>query len=156
VFYQSMGQDRYVLRWLHAGRNQKLVFDGHAFHPRLAPDGESIDFELAANGKSTMMRFYPRTGQTSSLALPLPIDAAVQKISPDGKWLAFESVENGPTQIGLRDLATGRQILLTGGNCTNSSPAWELDSHSILFASDCGRGSGLFALYRAQVPGAPN
>jgi Tol biopolymer transport system component len=41
---------------------------------------------------------------------------------------------------------------LTGGNCNSSSPAWTLDSSSILFASDCGRAFGLPALYRAPVP----
>jgi hypothetical protein len=43
-------------------------------------------------------------------------------------------------------------MLLTGGNCNSSSPAWALDSESILFASDCGRAFGLPALYRARLP----
>jgi Glycosyltransferase family 87/WD40-like Beta Propeller Repeat len=153
VFYQSLGKDRYVLRWLHTNRNQKLSFDGQALHPRLAPDGESIEFELVADGKSTMMQFDPRTETAKPLAMAVPPDTAPPVVSPDGRWLAFESAEDGPTQIGLRNLSSGTQILLTGGNCNNSSPAWEPDSKAILFASDCGRGNGLPALYRTRIPG---
>lgn len=156
IFYQSMGKDGYVLRWLHESRNQELSFEGHALHPRLAPDGESIWFELVADGRSTMMQFDPSTGRTSPLSMAVPADASVPAISPDGKWLAFESNEKGPIQITLRDLSDGTQTLLTGGACNNSSPAWELDSKEILFASDCGRGNGLPTLYRARIPDTHN
>jgi Tol biopolymer transport system component len=67
--------------------------------------------------------------------------------------MAFESARDGPTQIWLRDLPSGAERRLTGGNCNNSSPAWELDSKAILFASDCGRAFGLPALYRARLAG---
>lgn len=50
VFYQSMGKTHYVLRWLHGDQNQEISFDGQALHPRLAPDGSSVDFELVSNG----------------------------------------------------------------------------------------------------------
>ena len=156
LFYQSLGHDRYVLRWLHDNQNQELSFDGQALHPRLAPDGQSIDFELVADRTSTMMEFDPFTGKTKPIAVPIPSDAAVSVVSPNGKWMAFESTQNGPTQIWLRNLSSGQQRRLTGGNCNSSSPAWELDSKAILFASDCGRAFGLPALYRARLAGDEN
>jgi Tol biopolymer transport system component len=73
-------------------------------------------------------------------------------ISPDGKWVAFTSTSTGSQQIRLRNIATGEAQLLTGGNCNSSSPAWELDSQTVIFASDCGRAFGMFALYRAPLP----
>jgi hypothetical protein len=152
VFYQSMGKDRYVLRWAQGDRNQELSFPGHALHPRLAPNGSSIYFVLVANQTSTMMEFDPFTGRASPLAIPVPADSPISAVSPDGKWVAFESTENGSTQIGLRDLASGTKTILTGGNCNNSSPAWSLDSQTILFASDCERAFGLPTLYRAPLP----
>jgi hypothetical protein len=156
VFYQSMGKDRYVLRWSQGDRNQELSFPGHALRPRRAPDGTSIYFELVANQKSTMMQFDPSTGRASPLTIPVPADPPISVVSPEGKWVAFESTENGPTQIGLQDLASGAKIILTGGNCNNSAPAWALDSAAILFASDCGRAFGLPTLYRAPLPGKKN
>jgi Glycosyltransferase family 87 len=151
LFYQSMGPDRYVLRWLHDGRDQQLSFEGQALHPRLADDGESVYFELVANRVSTMMQFDPSTGRTTPQTMPVPTDAPVSVVSPNGKWKAFELAQDGPTQIWLADLSTGKEKQLTGGNCTSSSPTWELDSNAVLFASDCGRAIGLPALYRARL-----
>jgi Tol biopolymer transport system component len=72
-------------------------------------------------------------------------------VSPDGRWIAFETDRDGPKQIWLQDAASGREVRVTGGHCNNTSPAWELDSSAIIFASDCGRGIGLPSLYRAKV-----
>jgi hypothetical protein len=156
IFYQSMEQGRYVLRWLHDDRNEKLSIEGQALHPRLAPDGESIYFELVANRNSTMMQFNPSTGKAQPKGIPVPVDSTVSVVSPNGKWEAFESAQNGPTQIWLRNLSSGEEKRLTGGNCNSYSPAWELDSKALLFASDCGRAFGLPALYRARLTGNEN
>jgi hypothetical protein len=151
IFFQSMGNDRYVLRWLHDNRNEQLLFGGQAMHPRSALDGKSIYFELVANGASTMMQFDPATRKAAPQAMPVPADSLASAVSPDGHWIAYESDRDGPMQIWLRDLSTDRERRLTGGNCNNSSPAWELDSRAILFASDCGRAFGLPALFRTKI-----
>ena len=75
----------------------------------------------------------------------------IAAVSPNGKWMAIESAQDGPTHIWLRDLSTGRERRLTGGDCNSSLPAWELDSKALLFASDCQRAFGLPALYRARL-----
>jgi hypothetical protein len=152
IFYQSMGKDRYVLRWLHDNRDEELVFAGHAFHPIATTPGGPILFELVADRKSTMMQFDPATRVATPQVAPFPMDTPPPAISADGKWAAFTSTRNGPEQVWLRNLADGHEIRLTGGNCNSSSPVWALDSKSILFASDCGRAFGLPALYRAPLP----
>jgi hypothetical protein len=48
-------------------------------------------------------------------------------------------------------MGSGKLQLVAGGNCNNSSPAWEEDSHTLIFASDCGRGIGMPVLYRANL-----
>lgn len=156
IFYESIGGDRYLIRWLHGGQIQPLSFQGQALHPRLAPDGASVDFELVANGTSTMIEFDPSAGRFTTVALPVPADSPVSVASPDGKWLALESSQDGPIHIWVRDLSNGHMRRLTGGDCNSSSPAWELDSKAILFASDCGRAFGMPALYRATVTGLEN
>ena len=155
IFYQSMGKDRYVLRWLHDGQIEELAFEGHAFHPVApSPDGP-IYFELVAHGASTTMAFDPSTRNTAPAYLPDSVKPSDSVSSPDGRWAVFESARNGPKQIWLRNVTSGTVQLLTGGNCNSTSPVWELDSKAIIFASDCGRGIGLPALYRATVPGSP-
>jgi Glycosyltransferase family 87/WD40-like Beta Propeller Repeat len=151
LFYQSIDRNRFVLRWMHDHRNEALTFDGNVLYPRLSSDGQFVEFELVANRTSTMMRFDPSSRQTVQTAMAVTDDPSTSAISPNGKWLAFEDSRNGPSQIWLRDLATGDQSQLTGGHCNSMSPAWELDSEGIIFASDCGRGWGLPSLYRARL-----
>jgi hypothetical protein len=152
IFYQSMNNDRYTLRWLHDNRDEELVFAGEAFHPVApTPDGP-IYFELVANRRSTTMQFDPITRKVASQVTPVPVDSKEAIASPDGKWAVFTSAKNGQEQVWLRNLADRREAILTGGNCNSFSPAWALDSKSILFASDCGRAFGLPALYRALLP----
>ena len=74
-------------------------------------------------------------------------------VSPDGKWAAFTRTSATSEQIWIRNLTTGNTEEVAGGSCNNSSPAWELDSSAIVFASDCGRAFGLPALYRAPIAG---
>lgn len=157
LFYQAIGQDRYVLRWLHDGVNEELAFEGHAFGPVARQAEGPIYFELVSRGVSTTMAFDPATRRAVPQALPtatsasLPAGAVNSVTSWDGRWIAFEREQNGPRQIWLRNVATGAERQLTGGNCNSESPTWELDSKAIVFASDCGRGIGLPALYRAEI-----
>jgi Glycosyltransferase family 87 len=151
VFYQSMGSDRYVLRWLHQNRDEEMVFEGNAVLPRLAADSRSVELELVGDRGSKRMVFDPDTRTTVVLPGEVPGEWAHSVLSPDGKWVVFEQAQDGPTRIWLRDVASGKERELTGGNCNSFAPAWELDSGSLIFASDCGRGFGLPGLYRARV-----
>jgi len=157
IFFQTIGHEKYVLRRLRENQIRDFAFEGQAFNPGASSLDGPIHFELVANRTSTFMAFNPSTGAAmpapqSVVAPPSdamdPLDSAV---SPDGKWLAFTSSQTGPNQIWLRNLSTMQAHQLTGGNCNSQSPAWELDSKSLLFTSDCGRGMGLPALYRAPV-----
>jgi hypothetical protein len=150
LFYQAMVRSGYVLRWSHDGRMEEFAFGGQVFHP-VAPSFDGpIYFELVKNGASTTMTFDPGTRQ----AVPAPLPPATTEglvISPDGKWIAFESMQAGPKQIWLLDRVSGKTKVAVGGDCNSSSPAWE-NSHSLIFASDCGRGLGMPVLYRASFP----
>jgi Tol biopolymer transport system component len=151
MFYQSMGEDRYILRWLHDGSIRKLYFDGDALLPRaVGPDGP-IRFELVSHGKSSIAEFDPQTqkirlvGNTTGLEDPESVQ------SPDGKWTAYTLPTEGWNQVWMRGSQRGALMQVTGGNCNSWSPAWELDSSAIIFASDCNRAIGLPSLYRAPI-----
>ena len=151
LFYQAMVRSGYVLRWLHDGQMEEFSFRGQVFHPVASSFRGPIYLELVKNGASTTMAFDPATRVAVPATLTPAARTAGSAISPDGKWMAFESTEAGPQQIWLRDMATGQVQLVAGGNCNNSSPAWEEDSHTLVFASDCGRGLGMPVLYRANL-----
>jgi hypothetical protein len=151
LFYQSMGKDRYVLRWMHDGRDDELSFEGHAFLPVTSARERSVRFELVAHGRSTMMQFETATERLSPTGETASPDNRELAVSPDGKWVAFCPETSGPKQLWVRNVATGNEAILAGGKCNNWSPAWELDSKAVVFASDCGRALGLPALYRAHI-----
>jgi hypothetical protein len=153
LFFQSMDPDRYVISWAHENHLDEISSKGNAFHPVPLPDGFSVAIEDSYRATSVMVRFDPETKQMTLLPLPAPTDdKPASATSPDGKWMAFTSDESGFQHLRLRNLASGRQIRIAGGNCDSSWPTWELDSRSLVFASDCGRAVGLPALYRIEVP----
>lgn len=152
LFYQAMGQDRYVIRWLHDATRDDIALDGHCLHPVASPDG-SVVFEVVAHGTSRAMQFDPETRTVTPSSQPVPVTNEGFAVSPDGKWIASvsSSTTDGPMHLWLRNTRTGAEELLAGGNCDSSSPAWQLDSRAVIFASDCGRSLGLPALYRAPI-----
>ncbi|HEY7098522.1 MAG TPA: glycosyltransferase 87 family protein [Terriglobales bacterium] len=152
IFYQSMGKNRYVLRRLKDGVITEFSFPGHALHPRVDDPRTSITFELLARGVSTPTKLDVSTGDTSPLSAPVATADPLEVTSPDGRWVAIVSSANGPEQIWLRNVASGKTAQLAGGSCNSYSPAWELDSKAVIFASDCDRAYGLPALFRAPVP----
>jgi hypothetical protein len=152
LFYQSMGKDRYLLSWMHGDQIEKISFEGQVLNPFASADGR-IRFELVSGGHSRMMEFNPLNHEVSRLSSGVPAEMEPEsKVSPDGKWEAFTGAFEGSKQIWLRDIATGKAKQLTAGSCNSAAPAWELDSSSVVFASDCGRAYGLPSLYRARIP----
>jgi hypothetical protein len=152
VFYQSMRSPGYVLCWLHDNQIEQLAFPGYAFRPTAPMADGPIYFELVAHGSSSVMQFDPSTRKMVPSPLPASALGTDSAVSPDGKWIALTRDDARESQqLWLRNIASGKEEPLTGGNCNSSSPAWELDSQAVIFASDCGRAFGLPALYRAPV-----
>jgi hypothetical protein len=146
IVYQSIGKSHYELRYLHDGQVSRFAFDGEALLPEaLSPDGP-VRFELVSHRRSQTMLLDPASGRVSTWD-GLPLKPATRIKSPDGKWIVFTC----SMQVCLEPAAGGETIHVTGGNCNSYTPAWEPDSSGIVFASDCGRGLGLPALYRARV-----
>jgi len=151
IFCQAIADSRYSLIWLHDNQSEKLSFNGEAFHPRADAQKGLIYFELVTHATSTAMAFDPATRTASpALAATTPPETG-SAVSPDGRWVAFEVKKPGAQEIWLRSSANDESKLLGGGRCINASPTWELDSKAVLFSSDCQRGMGLPALYRAPV-----
>jgi len=156
MFYQSMtssgaGRTGYVLRRLYDGRLETFDFGGNELRPVAAVDGCGIEFEHVAHGRSTFLRLDPLTSRTEATAAPKNPNPDHGIVSPDRKWRVRVRETLTAQQLWLEDTAGGDAKQLAGGSCNNHSPAWELDSSAVIFASDCGRAYGLPALYRAPV-----
>jgi len=113
------------------------------------PDGQLI-FSSKRSGSFGLYRIS-RTGEIEHLAMPR-CAARYPAISPDGKRMAFTCEQGAGTQVHIADLAGSNDTQLTDGDCNSTSPAWLADSKGLVYATDCGRGLGLSALARVDVP----
>lgn len=122
------------------------------FHPAFLPTQGLIRFDSVSYGKNHRTLLDPETGIVRT-ASPADLRAnAASTLSPNGDWIAYEERSSASTQIYLVDRTSlAKRIRVTAGNCNSFAPAWERDSQAIVFASDCGRGVGMPALYRARL-----
>jgi hypothetical protein len=71
-------------------------------------------------------------------------------VSPDERFVAFRKLVHNRWQLGYVNLATGRERMLTFGDCNAYRPAWS-GPLTIAYATDCGRGLGLSALASVNI-----
>jgi hypothetical protein len=88
IVYESMGDGRYELVEWKGGDHKTLAFEGHAFHPSVAPMGGPIYFELVAGGHSRVVA-YDREKKSTSELVSTGFDPTHPAVSPDGERLAF-------------------------------------------------------------------
>lgn len=72
-------------------------------------------------------------------------------VSPDGRWLAYSRLQGGNWHLWIRKMDTGETRRITDADCNNVEPAWEADSRTLVYASDCGRQLWFTALCRRRV-----
>ncbi len=134
--------------------DRRLITSGPAHDPAFAPGDRELLCVTASAGQSRIVHIDLATG-ASAVLIGSAGDLARPSISPDGATLAYASRQTGTWQIWTKALASGRSVQLTDGRCNSASPAWTLDSTSLVFSSDCRRGLNLPALFRMPVNGRP-
>jgi hypothetical protein len=89
--------------------------------------------------------------QTGTITSFSQDEARYPAISPDGHWLAYSKLQSGNWHLWLRDLQSGQTSGLTSADCNNVEPAWQPDSKTLVYASDCGRALWFYALCRRRI-----
>ena len=72
-------------------------------------------------------------------------------ISPDGRWMAYSRLDHGGWNLWLRDQGTGSTRRVSDVPCNQIEPAWEDDSKTLLYSTDCGRSLWFTAVARRRV-----
>ena len=159
-------------RWIaflreERGRAGLWIWDTHSKAARQILDPAQDVLEVAFFPENPIVRLVvaarpsgrPRLftlDAASGRLLPLPATsgrpARFPAVSPDGRWLAYAEEDGGGWQLTLLELATGVRRRLTDADCNAVTPAWQSDSRTLVYASDCGRGVGQTALYRLTIP----
>jgi len=105
--------------------------------------------KVGAGGDSDLALF-DRTGRAEPLKLP-PDAYRSPRVSPDGKWVAFDTEDEKEAVVWVYNLAGGspRQRLTFGGR--NRSPIWSPDGQWVAFQSDR---DGDAAIFRQRADGS--
>jgi serine/threonine-protein kinase len=109
----------------------------------VSPDGTTLVFrELTADGSDLLL--LPLQGERRTQALvQTPFTERNADISPDGRWLAYESNESGQFEVYVRpfpNVNDGRWQVSTGGGTV---PVWARNGRELFFMTP--RGESLMA-----------
>jgi hypothetical protein len=141
VVYESIAENRYLLKhWNHASI-EIFPFEGQAFHPSVAVEGGPIYFELVSGGHSQIM-VYDRENKAISQLVSSGFEPTHPAISPDGRLLAF---------IGLHRIiiySNGAEGALDGPTPVHDV-AWFPDSARTVYSAGPSGSSQIFATVSA-------
>ncbi len=78
-------------------------------------------------------------------------DARYPALSPNGLWMAYSHFDHGVWNLWVRDQKTGATRRIGDVPCNELQPAWEDDSKTLLYNTDCGRSLWFTAVGRRKV-----
>lgn len=77
-------------------------------------------------------------------------DNSYPVVSPDGRWIAFQSNRDGNYEIYVMNLMGGQLQRITSNDTTDRLPSWSPDSQWLLYSADV-RGDGSYDLLRSRL-----
>ena len=132
------------------GEERKLVDDSYdVWEAAFEPGDQRIVLTAAPKGRPALYSLQLASGR--GIPVLIVAEARYPAFSPDDKWIAFSRCEDGTWHLYVTDLTSSSSRRLTSGDCNSISPTWEVDSKSLIYASDCGRGLEMTALVRTTV-----
>ncbi|ADV83395.1 WD40-like beta Propeller containing protein [Terriglobus saanensis SP1PR4] len=83
---------------------------------------------------------------------PISLEASrYPALSPDGRWMAYSHLDHGVWNLWIRNRASGAIRRVADVPCNQIQPAWESDSQTLLYGTDCGRSVWFTAVARRKV-----
>ena len=106
---------------------------------------------VSSAGPGNDLALFDRKGESQRLNLPTGITYHAPRVSPDGRFVAFESDDSKEAVVWVYELSgsSARRRLTFGGN--NRAPAWSPDGQWIAFQSDR---EGDVAVFRQRADGS--
>jgi tricorn protease len=99
--------------------------------PAISPDGSKIVFVYESD-----LWTVDRTGGTAHRITAMTGEESVPRFSPDGKWLAFASTQNGNADVYIMPWDGGTMMQLTFHDANDYPDGWSWDSKTVYFTSD--------------------
>jgi Tol biopolymer transport system component len=105
-------------------------------------------FSAVEDGRPPQIYLTDATYSNVPLALG---ESRYPALSPDGAWMAYSRLEHGVWNLWLRDQRSGATRRIANVPCNQMQPAWENDSRTLLYGTDCGRSLWFTAVARRRV-----
>ncbi|WP_158821964.1 glycosyltransferase 87 family protein [Granulicella sp. S156] len=105
-------------------------------------------FSAAVYGRPPQIYLNDATHTNALLGLG---ESRYPALSPDGRWMAYSRFDHGVWNLWLRDQRTGATQHIVDEPCNQIQPAWETDSKTLLYSTDCGRSLWFTAISRRRV-----
>ena len=143
IFQSDMNQKAglYVMRADGIGQ-PSLVLEGPAAYPNaVTPDGLSLIYRQASPQSKNDLMLISIDGpdRTPKGLIQSPHDELNAAISPDGKWIVFESDASGRAEVYVRpfpDVNAFQEVVSTAGG---TEPVWGPGSREIVFLGADGK-----------------
>src|SRR5882724_7026257 len=107
--------------------------------PQISPDGKKVVYvvtDVVKEENRTNSDLWVTSADGSGEPRQLthsPKHDRHPRWSPDGKWIAFESLRDGPSQIFLLPIAGGEPVKLTSLSTGGAQAIWAPDGKSLAF-----------------------
>jgi hypothetical protein len=108
------------------------------------------EYAFAAADERHAPQIYLNDATHSNSPLALG-EARYPALSPDGRWMAYSRLDHGAWNLWLRNERSGAISRIADVPCNQIEPAWEDDSKTLLYGTDCGRSLWFTAIARRRV-----
>jgi len=136
VIYASSRNGRKGLFWKPVngpgGEEELATIVAQPFPGSVSNDGQYLSYDIFGAKESSGVYLLPLRGEKKPKLLFKERSAGNEAISPDGRWIAYESAESGRMEIYVRGFASGTgkwQVSTDGG----LHPSWSADGHELFY-----------------------
>lgn len=123
----------YIINADGSGLRRLLTSQSIDTEPFWSPDGKSIYFTSDRGGNPQIYRTSVDGGPVQRVTFDGTYNVT-PRVSPDGRMLTYTTRRDGRFQVGLLELATGRNVILTSEEGVES-PSFSPNGRMILYAS---------------------
>ncbi len=115
----------------------------------LSPGDRDLVFEQQTPESAwDLMRVVPDGSSTAEVLLNTPFDERNADLSPDGRWMAYESNESGQTEVYVRPFPNVKDAIYRVSTNRGRSPAWAPSGRELFFVN----GSTMYAVAVQLAP----
>ncbi|MEO8139974.1 MAG: hypothetical protein ABI742_10020, partial [Gemmatimonadota bacterium] len=111
-----------------------LVANGSHFAGTVTPDGRAVVFQESASSREGIRTLVFDSAPASRVIIPGRFSESAPALSPDGKWLAYQSDETGQMEVYVRPYpgpGARVSVSLHGG----TEPVWAHSGRELFFRS---------------------